>query len=132
MRKLFEAMLVVFVAFALAGIPTALGANPNPQVIVMKNCPAASAQKTYKGNVIVIVSGNGCVTVDDGVVVKASGNATVAAHGNATVVASGTVTLVVYNEDVSCQIKGRQVTVVSAIRDSWGRVRARCLAARGR
>ena len=130
MRKLFGTVLV---ALAISIIPTAaLAADSKspPQVVVTKTCPAASAQKTYKGNVIVIVSGNGCVTVDDGAVVKASGNATVAAHGDSIVIASGTVTLIVYNESVSCAIKGPNVTVVSAIKDRSGRLYARCLAAR--
>ncbi len=132
MRKYFGAMFVLFVALALAVTSTALGAKPkpNPQIIITKACPAAKDQKTFKGNVIVYVAGDGCVSIDNGATAIASGKATVVAHGNSTVIASGNATLVVYNEAVSCEIKGRNVTVVSAIRDRSGRLYARCLAAR--
>lgn len=134
MRKYFGAMFVLIVALALAVTSTALGAKPKPnqEVVVTKKCPVASAQKTYKGNVVVYVSGNGCVSIDDGAVAIASGNAVVVAHGNSSVVAKNQTTLVVYNADVTCEIKGKDVTVVSAIKGFSERRGARCLAVRGK
>lgn len=132
MSKLPGLVLVVSAAMVLAVAPTAMSAKPKPgvQVVITKNCPAASAQKTYNGRVIIYVSGNGCVSIDKGATAIASGNAVVAAHGDSSVVAKDQTTLVVYNEAVSCVIRGRGVTVVSAIEGFFPRSRARCQAAR--
>ena len=115
MRKYFGAMFVLFVALVLTVTSTALGAKPkpNPQVIITKACPAAKTQQTYKGNVIVYVAGNGCVSIDDGAGAIASGNATVVAHGKSVVHAKGNVVLVVFNKLVACNITS-SVTLINA------------------
>ncbi|MEK7152677.1 MAG: hypothetical protein AAB834_01910 [Patescibacteria group bacterium] len=134
MNRILTLSVAIFasiVPVATAAVTTETGsAKDDPIVVITKNCPSASKQPTYKGNVIVYVSGNGCVSIDNGATAIASGNTTVAAHGNSAVVASGNTTLIVFNESVSCKIKGPGVTVLSAIKDRLGRLHARCLAAR--
>ncbi len=127
--RFFGTMLVLFVALVLAVTPTALAKAP-PEVIITKKCPAAAKQVTYKGNVVVYVSGGGCVSIDNGAVAIASGDAVVVAHGDSSVVAKDRTTLVVYNGSVACAIKGRNVTVVSAIGDPFESLRAKCAAVR--
>lgn len=112
MQKLLGIMFAL--AFVLAVTTTALGANSKapPQVTITKNCIKAKDQKTYEGNVIVYVSGKGCVSIDDGAVAIASGNATVVAHGHSTVYAKDNVILIVYNRRVECKI-GPKVTLIN-------------------
>lgn len=103
----------VVLSVAVASTATAASKPPTPQVIITKNCPAAKAQHTYKHNVIIYVSGNGCVSIDNGATAIASGDATVVAHGKSVVYAKDHVILVVYNRLVSCKI-GMNVVLINA------------------
>lgn len=113
--KRFIVLLTTTVALSVVVASTAIAANkPRPQVIITKNCPVAKTQQTYKGNVIVYVSGSGCVSVDSGATAIASGNAVVVAHGSSTVDARDHVVLVTYNRRVKCQTHGTGVTVINS------------------